>query len=94
MNIPSFLSNRENINIPYGLIGVLAAQNVKTLNFMIFLLFQDFLTFSQKSAFCENEHFYENVEKSSWWDQKEVLEPGATAYFSPRGLKSAKFSTF
>ena len=26
MRIPSFSSNRENINIPYGLIGVLAAE--------------------------------------------------------------------
>ena len=58
---------------------------------MIILLLFYFLIFNQKVILCENKHFYEKAEKESWWDQKEVLKPCATAYFSPRGLKGAKF---
>ena len=39
MRIPLFLSNRENINISYGLIGVLAAENVNITKFHEFLTF-------------------------------------------------------
>ena len=59
-----------------------------------FLDFHDFPDFSLKSVFQKMMIFLRNVEKDTSRDQKGGPERWARAYFSPRGRKSAKFSSF
>ena len=68
---------------------------MKIIEFHEFLTFSSFSNFFMKiSIFMKMLIFHENAEVYSSRDQKVGPKRCATAYFSPRGRKSAKFSSF